>query len=71
MHDLQTIKALNCKAAELQASDDAYTHAADNDQPVTCPQCSCRTEWDDLQNGDQLHTCRGCDYTFTVEFEEE
>ena len=28
-----------------------------NDQPVTCPDCGARTDWVDLPDNTQLHTC--------------
>lgn len=42
-----------------------------NDQPTTCPQCGCRTEFKSLPNGQEEHSCRGCGFEFIGEFDEE
>jgi hypothetical protein len=37
-----------------------------NDQPVTCPACGSRTDWVDLPDGSQLHTCLRLNHRFFV-----
>lgn len=38
------------------------------DQPTTCPHCGARTDFEDLANDRQLHTCLDatCGYRFIV-----
>ena len=47
-----------------------------DEDPVTCPSCGARTEWDDLASGPnprQLHTCLNavCGRQFVTEFDAE
>lgn len=46
-------------------------YGVDGDQPVTCPECGARTEFDEIPGGYQGHQCLGCGYLFTTEFEPE
>ena len=46
-------------------------YGVDGDQPVTCPECGVRTEFDEIPGGHQGHQCLGCGYLFTTEFEPE
>jgi hypothetical protein len=43
-----------------------------NDQPVTCPNCGCRTAWDEIGK-QQLHLCLNelCNHSFVVEEDED
>lgn len=43
----------------------------DDEQPTTCPKCGSRTEFDELTEGRQHHTCLGCGYEFVGEFDED
>lgn len=39
------------------------------DQPMTCPKCGARTEWEDATNDFllvQFHTCLGCGNKFAA-----
>ena len=40
-----------------------------HDQPTTCPMCSSRTDFEELYDGRQVHTCLNsdCFYQFTTE----
>lgn len=40
-----------------------------DDQPTTCPHCGSRTEFKEIGDGQQRHTCMTCQFTFTGEFE--
>lgn len=44
---------------------DTYLVPADEDQPIECPHCQARTDFD-VNN---VHTCLGCGLIFRVEFE--
>jgi hypothetical protein len=50
-----------------------YAILEDDDQPTTCPLCGARTDFTELENGQQEHTCLSpqCGYSFLVEFDEE
>ena len=51
---------------------EVFEHAADDDQPVKCPYCGARTDWEDNLDGGQLHVCYGVGaHTFIVVFEGE
>lgn len=41
------------------------------EDPTTCPKCGARTDFVELPDGKQEHTCSNCDYVFLVEDEEE
>lgn len=43
----------------------------DPDQPTTCPVCGARTEFEQANPKQQLHSCDNCDFTFIGEFPEE
>lgn len=34
------------------------------DQPMTCPKCGARTDWEMQEDGTQVHTCLGCGNEF-------
>ncbi len=40
-----------------------------NDQPTTCGICGARTNFEEINDGIQMHEClnRNCDYKFTTE----
>lgn len=52
-------------AAELAEFETFYL----SDQPTTCPHCGTRTDWTDLSNGVQRHTCLNtlCGFEFLAE----
>lgn len=39
--------------------------------PARCPLCGGRTDFEDINDEQQLHECMRCGYTFIGEFEEE
>lgn len=43
------------------------------DQIMTCPICGCRTDWNEISDLKQVHTClnRTCRFTFYAEWDEE
>jgi len=43
----------------------------DKDNPTTCPHCGARTEFKEIEDGRQLHTCTCCQLIFVGEFEDE
>jgi hypothetical protein len=43
----------------------------DNEQPTVCPKCGSRTEFDELTDGRQHHTCLACSYEFLGEFDKD
>lgn len=47
---------------------DSFTSG--HDQPTTCPECGARSDFEEVK-GKQMHTCLGCGYEFTLEFEKE
>lgn len=42
-----------------------------SDQPTTCPRCGVRTDWEDLPDGTQHHTCPACAFQFIAEEDED
>jgi predicted Zn-ribbon and HTH transcriptional regulator len=42
-----------------------------SDQPETCRQCGCRTEFDVQEDKTELHKCPDCDFTYILEHEED
>ena len=55
----------------IKTSIDTYT--TDCDQPVTCPDCGSRTDFEEIESPIymQFHTCLNCRQDFNVIFEEE
>lgn len=49
--------------------DDAHTLYLSGDDPMTCPRCCSRTDFDILPNHQELHTCirPGCSFVFLSE----
>ena len=47
---------------------DTYVNG-DNDQPTTCPMCSCRTDYIEVAEDKEQHQCLGCGYEFFLDFE--
>ena len=38
-----------------------------SDQPETCRQCGCRTDFETLDFGPQLHRCSNCQFAYFLE----
>jgi len=55
------------KLADLDALD-VFTNGP-NDQPTTCPKCSYRTDYIQIEDNKQQHKCIDCRYEFFLDFE--
>ena len=38
------------------------------DQPETCPECGCRTEFVEIPKGRQIHACPSCEEVYILEW---
>lgn len=56
----------------MKQVDNKNIYIFDEDSPVTCPECGSRTDFEELENGAQLHSCLNhttCGLSFIVEIE--
>ena len=67
----RTVDYMETYLAEINKDEVPTFTNGDNDQPTTCPDCGGRTEFKQIDETLQWHTCISCGFIFNLEFKKE